>query len=205
VTCSIAPVATQEQPPLVGGGADHEVNIRAGSGNNAITGCQSIMLAITPALWVGMRGQIGLHLRLRDKQAIDGDRCDRLSGCIDAEFPGEVLADPLRGRGRDHLMSRSTLGDGSPEQTIGTGHGKQRADAHTSSRLAKNGDAQIEEAIGADTVIDGHTYDAVAGEATAVIRRIRSELKGTARNPHHDRLPGRSEVGGPEIEAARCR
>src|SRR5437899_5229729 len=62
--------------------------------------------------------------------------------------------------------------------------------------------AQIEEAVDTDTIIDGHAHDAVAGETTAVIpgRRRRSVLKGTAWNPDHHRLPGRPEVGGPDIE-----
>ena len=46
-----------------------------------------------------MRGEIGPQLRLGRKQAIDGNRRDRLSGCLDAKLLGEALADPLRGRG----------------------------------------------------------------------------------------------------------
>src|SRR6266508_165493 len=130
-------------------------------------------------------------------------------------------------------MRRPTLGDGLAKQPFGARHGKQRADAHTSSRLAKDSDVvgvaaeggdillyplegcdlieqaevggsltQIEEAIGADTVIDGHAYDAIAGEPDAIIHghRRRSELKGAARNPDHHRLPGRPQVSGPDIE-----
>src|SRR6266568_6097647 len=37
-------------------------------------------------------------------------------------------------------MSRPTLGDSPVKQPLGTGHGQQRADAHSSSRLAKDGD-----------------------------------------------------------------
>src|SRR6266849_3818709 len=106
-------------------------------------------------------------------------------------------------------MSRPTLGDSPVKQPLGTGHGQQRADAHSTSRLAKDGDvlwiatkggdilpyplegsdlveqaavgvslAQIEEAVGTDPIIDGHTDDAVAGETTAVIpgRRTRSVI-----------------------------
>src|SRR4051794_35885401 len=124
-------------------------------------------------------------------------------------------------------MSRPTLGDCAVKQPLGTGHGKQRADAHSTSRLTEDGDvpwiaaegsdvllhplegrnlikqtevgnsvAEIEEAIGTDTVIDGHADDTVAGEAAAVIpgRRPRSAHKGTARNPDHHRLPSRPEV-----------
>ena len=131
-------------------------------------------------------------------------------------------------------MRRPTLGDGAPEQPLGARHGKQRADAHRTGRLAEDGDvvgitteggdillhpleggdlveqaevgvsvAEIEEAVGADPVIDGHADDAVAGETTAVIpgRRTRSViLKHPARNPDHHRLPGRPEIGGPDIE-----
>ena len=37
-------------------------------------------------------------------------------------------------------MSRPTLGDSPVKQPLGTGHGQQRADAHGTSRLAKDGD-----------------------------------------------------------------
>src|SRR6266849_2107839 len=130
-------------------------------------------------------------------------------------------------------MSRPTLGDSPVKQPLGTGHGQQRADAHSTSRLAAFGDvlwiatkggdilpyplegsdlveqgavgvslAQIEETFGANPIVDGHAHDAVAGETTAVIpgHRRRSVLKGTARNPDHHRLPGRPEVGGPDVE-----
>ena len=63
--------------------------------------------------------------------------------------------------------------------------------------------AEVEEALGADPVIDGHADDAVAGEAAAVIpgRRTRSViLEHAAGDPDHHRLPGRPEVGGPDIE-----
>src|SRR5690349_18162024 len=38
------------------------------------------------------------------------------------------------------MMSRPALGDGAPEQPLGAGHGKQRANAQSPSRLAKDGD-----------------------------------------------------------------
>ena len=126
-----------------------------------------------------------------------------------------ALADPPRGRGREYVMSRPTLRDGAPEQPLGTGHGKQRADAHSPSRLTEDGDvagiateggylvkqaavgvslAEIEKTLGTVPIIDGHADDAVAGETTAVIpgRRTRSViLKHTARNPDHHREPSR--------------
>ena len=37
-------------------------------------------------------------------------------------------------------MSGSALGNGAPEQPLGTGHGKESADAHSAGRLAKDGD-----------------------------------------------------------------
>ena len=209
---------------LVGVRADHDVDTRAGPGSNAIDRTRGDDVPVdhrlprqhgghhltTPALRVGMRDKIGLQLCLGLKQAIDGDRRDRLSGCLDAKLLGKALADPPRGRGRDHVMRRPALGDGAPEQPLGTGHGKQRADAHRTSRLAEDGDvagiaaeggdillhpleggdlveqaevgvslAEIEEALGADTVIDGHADDAVAGETAAVIpgRRTRSDTQ----------------------------
>src|SRR6266516_1693338 len=130
-------------------------------------------------------------------------------------------------------MSRPTLSDSPVKEPLGTGHGQQHADAHSTSRLAKDGDVrwiatkggdilpyplegsdlveqgavgvslvQREEAVDTETVIDGHAHDTDAGEVAAVIPGPRplSELKGTARNPDHHRLPGRPEVGGPDIE-----
>src|SRR6185295_12765388 len=38
------------------------------------------------------------------------------------------------------MVSRSTLGDGAPEQPLCTRHGKQNSDAHRPSRLAEDGD-----------------------------------------------------------------
>ena len=35
------------------------------------------------------------------------------------------------------MMSGPTLGNGAPEQSLGTGHGRQRADAHGPSRLRR--------------------------------------------------------------------
>ena len=63
--------------------------------------------------------------------------------------------------------------------------------------------AEIEEPIGADPVVDGHADDAVAGETAAVIpgRRTRAVIREhPARDPHHHRLPGRPEVGRPDVE-----
>src|SRR5881275_2271706 len=37
-------------------------------------------------------------------------------------------------------MSRPTLGDSPVKQPLGTGYGKQHTDAHSTSRLAKDGD-----------------------------------------------------------------
>ena len=60
-----------------------------------------------------MCDQIGAQRCLDCKQAIEGNRCDGLSGCFDAKLLGKDLPDPLRGRSLYHLMSRPTLGDGS--------------------------------------------------------------------------------------------
>ena len=37
------------------------------------------------------------------------------------------------------MMSGPTLGNGAPEQSLGTGHGRQRADGHGPSQLAEDG------------------------------------------------------------------
>ena len=184
-----------------------------------------------PALRVGMRDELGLQLRLR-RRAGDRPGPPRSPlGWLDAQLLGEALADPPRGRGRDHVMRRPALGDGAPEQPLGTGHGEQRADAHRAGRLAEDGDvagiaaeggdvvphpleggdlveqaevgvsvAEIEEAVGADPVVDGHADDAVAGETTAVIDRTRTDLEHAARNPDHDRQPGRPRRRRPDVE-----
>ena len=103
----------QEHSMLVGVRADHDVDTRAGPGSDAIDRTRGDDVPVdhrlprqhgghhltTPALWVGMRNEIGPQLCLRRKQAIDGDRRDRLSGCLDAKLLGKALADPLRGRG----------------------------------------------------------------------------------------------------------
>src|SRR5688572_7953160 len=51
-------------------------------------------------------------------------------------------------------MSRPTLGDGAPEKTLGAGHGQQHADAHRTSRLAKDGDVTGIAAEGGDVFPD---------------------------------------------------
>jgi hypothetical protein len=48
-----------------------------------------------------MRNKIGPQLCLGVNQAINGNRCDRISTCLDAKLLGEALADPPRGRGRN--------------------------------------------------------------------------------------------------------
>ena len=128
-------------------------------------------------------------------------------------------------------MSRPALGDGAPEQPLGTGHGQQRADAHRAGRLAEDGDvagiateggdvlpdplqggdlveqaevggavAQIEEALGADPIVDGHADDAVAGEAAAVVRTPRALISNIP--PGIQTITGRP--AGPRGRATRC-
>jgi hypothetical protein len=48
-----------------------------------------------------MREEIGPQLPLRRKHTINGNRCDRLSGCRNAKLLGEALSDPLSCRGGD--------------------------------------------------------------------------------------------------------
>ena len=99
-----------------------------------------------------MRHEVGLQLRLRPKQAIDGDRRDRLAGRCDAELLGELPADLPRGLGRDHLVRPPALGDRAPEQPLGARHGQQRADAHRAGRLAEDGDVAGIAAEGGDVL-----------------------------------------------------
>ena len=75
---------------------------RAGMTSPSTTGCHGSMLATTSPpqrSGSGCAARSALQLRLGPKQALDGDRRDRLSGCFDAKLLGEVLADPPRGRG----------------------------------------------------------------------------------------------------------
>ena len=50
------------------------------------------------------------------------------------------------------------------------------------------------------TPVDHDADDAVAGEATAVVRRRRAELEHAALDPHHHRQPRRPRVGRPDVE-----
>src|SRR6266851_878071 len=61
---------------------------------------------------------------------------------------------------------------------------------------------QVEEAVHAETVVDGHADHSVAGEATAIIigYGTRPVRKSTAMNPDHDGQPDPAEVRGPDIE-----
>jgi hypothetical protein len=92
-------------------------------------------------------------------------------------------------------------------QADGTHRGVRRAGAiarRTRTYRWSSSVAEVEETVGADTIIDGHADDAVAGETTTLIpgQRTRSViLEHTAWNPHHHWLPNRSEVGSPDIEA----
>ena len=47
--------------------------------------------------------------------------------------------------------------------------------------------APLEEALGADPIVDGHANDAVAAEAAAIVAGTRSGLEHAAGNPDHDR------------------
>ena len=108
----------QHQPPFFGVRADHDVDTCPGSGNNAINRTcgkdlpidhrlegQQVGRHLPPALRVGVCVNVGLQLLLNRKQAVEGNRRDRLSGCCDAKLLGKVLADPLHGRGAGHMMS----------------------------------------------------------------------------------------------------
>src|SRR5581483_115 len=64
---------------------------------------------------------------------------------------------------------------------------------------------KIEEAVGTRPIVDGHADDAVPGEPAALIPGRRSVLKHPARDPDHHRVPGRPEVGGPDIEVQAVR
>jgi hypothetical protein len=72
-----------------------------------------------PALRVRVSEKIGLELRLLRKQAVNGHRRNGLSGGLGPELVGEIPADPAGGRRRENLMSCPTLGDGTPETTLG--------------------------------------------------------------------------------------
>ena len=178
------------------------------------TGCHSNVLVTTSSpqrSGSGCARQLGLQLRLRREQSLDGDGGDRLPGRRHTQPLGQVPPDPRRRLGRDHLMGRAALRDRSPEQPLGAGHGEQGADAHRTSRLTEDGDvggitaeggdvvpdplqgrdlveqaevggavAQIQEPVGPDAPVEDHADDAVAGEATAVVRRLRAELEHAA-------------------------
>ena len=63
--------------------------------------------------------------------------------------------------------------------------------------------AEVEEAFGADAVVDGHADDAVAGEAAAVVPGAGAGaviLVHAARDPDHHRQVRRAQVLGPDVE-----
>ena len=59
---------------------------------------------------------------------------------------------------------------------------------------------QVQEPVGPDPPVDDHADDAVAGEVTAVVRRLHTELEHAALDPHHDRQPGSPGSGRPDVE-----
>src|SRR5258708_12926732 len=61
---------------------------------------------------------------------------------------------------------------------------------------------QVEEAVHAETVVDGHADHSVAGEATPIIvgHGTKPVRKSTAMNPDHDRDPNSPAARGPDIE-----
>src|SRR5437764_9398584 len=61
--------------------------------------------------------------------------------------------------------------------------------------------AQEEEAVYAQAIVDGDTYYAIAGEATAIIRcyRARSICERAPMNPDHHRQSGLPRVGSQHI------
>src|SRR6478672_2965845 len=153
---------------LLGVCADHDINTRAGPSRDAIEwrrrddtpvdhwlpGQHVSHYLITPSLRVRMPHEIGHQLSLRRKHTINRNRHDRLSGRCDAKLCGKVLAYPLRSRGACHMLSRPTLGNGSPEQPLGVGHGKQHVDAHRTGRLAKDGDVAGGATEGSDVLLN---------------------------------------------------
>ena len=128
---------------LVGVRADHQVDVRAGPGRDAIDRSGGDDIAVdrrlprhhaerhfgTPALRVGTRAEIGLQLGLGRQQSIERHGRDRLAASLDPKPLGKPLAE-LSGVDRDHVMGRAALGDRAPEQTGRTRHRQQRADAH---------------------------------------------------------------------------
>src|SRR5260370_7327974 len=61
---------------------------------------------------------------------------------------------------------------------------------------------QVEEAVHAETVVDGHADHSVSGEATAIIigHGTRPVRKSTAMNPDHDWEPNSPDVRAPDIK-----
>ncbi len=124
--------------------ADHQVDVRAGSGRNAIDRPRGDDVTVdywlprhhaeqhfgAPALRVGTRAEIGLQLGLRRQQSFQWHGRDCLAASLDPEALGKPPSHALSGVDRDHVMSRAALGDRAPEQTRGTRHREQRADAH---------------------------------------------------------------------------
>ena len=59
---------------------------------------------------------------------------------------------------------------------------------------------EVEKALGADAVVDGHADGAVTGEAAAIVGRTGPGLEHAPGNPNHDGQPGRALLRRPDVE-----
>ena len=156
----------REQAPLLGGGADQQLQPRAGGGGDGIDRSFAEDLAVdhgleqhpvdghlAPASGIGILDAFEVELRLRLDEALHRDGGDRLSALRHPEQLAEHRADPFRRVGRDHVVAGAALQDGSPEQAGRLADGDQRRHAEGARRLAEDGDVAGVAAEGADVFL----------------------------------------------------
>ncbi len=108
MTRSQRAVGDDEQPPVVGVGADHDVDAGAGAAGDPVDRAPGEDVAVdhrlpgqrarddleAPAVRVGMGDQVRLELGRGQEQAIGRHRRDRLAGRRDAEPVRQISPDP---------------------------------------------------------------------------------------------------------------
>ena len=144
----------EPQPPVVGVGADDDVDVVGGACRDAVDGAAREDVPVDhglprhgarhdggpPAGRVRVGEQVRLQGRLSGQQPRHTRSRDRLTRRCDAELVREVVGDAQGVPGGGHLVRGTALQDRPPEQAPGPGHGEQGADAHGPGGLTEDGD-----------------------------------------------------------------
>ena len=157
----------------------------------------------------GHQQAIGRHRRHRLARRLDAEplgqdaahaqrdlgRDDPVGGPALGDGPPEQALGPGHGQeradahGAGRLAEDRDVGRVAAEGRDVVAHPLERGDLveQAEVRIAVG---EVEEALGADAVVDRHADDAVAGEAAAVVGRAGPDLEHAARDPDHDRQAG---------------